>query len=642
MVHDGDGQRRRCRPCRRSALVSRSTTSAGCITACPTPAKSTWCAGRRAIRSRRAPATATPVNLFTARTLRTPLGDFAIGDERAGALANRAVSRSTRTIGCSSPRRAAIEFSSTTCGANGSFAASRFAGGAPDRSRGARPDRLGGARRHEPRRAADRALAVPTLSTLPPGCTKPSRIARIARRHRWPCCATPARPTARVWILDRRDGQRETSPSRSPPTSSGNRTRCSSSRDNRARISCACAIGGARHASSSVRCARAATTASASCATPDRLLETPAMNAAAAERVRRRARSASATGRARGFRLAVPARLIYERIGRVTTYRLDSGDVPDAVGTPLPRRVHSAGTDVRVHAVALDETDDDGACRACRRRNLDRVTISRPDLSPPMPPAGARAGGGRRVGPAAPARERTRAAVDAAGGRRSVPHLRGPIDAPAGRYLWLTLELRGNTRVSPSVRCIRAEHPAHDYLRRLPETLLARRARTRVVPAALPRDVRGISRRDGGARRRSRHSAHARLGAGRSAAVAGELSRSRARRAVGERAAPRWRHSVDARRDIIELAAWLFRFRGTVPGPQALHRALRRRRRRHPRALPAARPMQRDAWRHRRRRRRLGVGVGFRIGDAVGSDADRRPDDRRRRASPTRTRIASR
>src|SRR5439155_24872206 len=45
-----------------------------------------------------------------------------------------------------------------------------------------------------------------------------------------------------------------------------------------------------------------------------------------------------------------------------------------------------------------------------------------------------------------------------------------PIMSGPGRYLWVTVELRGNTRATPRLRSIRAEYPAHDYLRRLPKT----------------------------------------------------------------------------------------------------------------------------------------------------------------------------
>jgi len=43
------------------------------------------------------------------------------------------------------------------------------------------------------------------------------------------------------------------------------------------------------------------------------------------------------------------------------------------------------------------------------------------------------------------------------------------VNAPAGRYLWVTLTLHGAGHATPRVRCLRAEHPSHDLLRRLPK-----------------------------------------------------------------------------------------------------------------------------------------------------------------------------
>jgi len=170
----------------------------------------------------------------------------------------------------------------------------------------------------------------------------------------------------------------------------------------------------------------------------------------------------------RAFRLAVPARLEYARLGRVTTYRLDSGAFQTRWGRVFLDACIPPGTDVRVHAIVLDETDDAEAPRMAPV-NLAHVTISRPDLSPPMPPLAL-----------LPDDDDVDGILHERESGRELPWTQPPdddtfrtyegwIDTPAaGRYLWLTFELRGNTRVTPRLRCIRAEHPAHDYLRRLP------------------------------------------------------------------------------------------------------------------------------------------------------------------------------
>jgi phage tail-like protein len=130
-----------------------------------------------------------------------------------------------------------------------------------------------------------------------------------------------------------------------------------------------------------------------------------------------------------------------------------------------------------------------------------------------------------------------------------------PIQADPGRYLWVTVELSGNTRATPRLRAIRAEYPSHNYLRRIPKTFSR-------DPRAAGFLLRYL------------------------AMFAGQLSewqtRSDSRRALVESSsAPEellpWlagfvglaldeRWSVPVRRQLIKEAAWLFRFRGTLPG----------------------------------------------------------------------------
>jgi len=171
-----------------------------------------------------------------------------------------------------------------------------------------------------------------------------------------------------------------------------------------------------------------------------------------------------------GFRAAVPARLIYERSGRVTTFRLDSGAFQTVWGRLFIDACIPEGSDVRVRPIVLDEVDDEQEMPRVPPHNVKSATILRPDLSPPMPPLD-------RV----PAEGKVTQPLHRRESGRELPWTQpaaddnfvtyeAPIDAPPGRYLWITLELRGNTRVSPKIKCVRAEHPSHDYLRRLPKT----------------------------------------------------------------------------------------------------------------------------------------------------------------------------
>ena len=130
-----------------------------------------------------------------------------------------------------------------------------------------------------------------------------------------------------------------------------------------------------------------------------------------------------------------------------------------------------------------------------------------------------------------------------------------PIQSDPGRYLWVTVELSGNTQATPRLRAIRAEYPSHDYLRKLPQTF----SRDQRAASFLLRYL---------------------------ATFEGELgdweARSITRRALIEaKSSPdeilpwlaafvglvldeRWSPAI--RRHLIAEAIWLFRFRGTVPG----------------------------------------------------------------------------
>jgi len=173
---------------------------------------------------------------------------------------------------------------------------------------------------------------------------------------------------------------------------------------------------------------------------------------------------------ANGFRSAVAARLVYERVGHLTTYRLDSGSYQTVWGRLFIDACIPPGADLRAFCLVLDDTDGDTPMLRIAPGNVTNVTIRRPDLSPPMPPVDLEPDPGsityafhlRESGRELPW---TQPAAD-----DHFETYEAPINASPGRYLWITLELRGNTRVSPKIKCIRAEHPSHDYLRRLPKT----------------------------------------------------------------------------------------------------------------------------------------------------------------------------
>jgi phage tail-like protein len=172
-----------------------------------------------------------------------------------------------------------------------------------------------------------------------------------------------------------------------------------------------------------------------------------------------------------GFREAVLGRIRYTASGRVSTYRLDGGEFQREWGRIFLDACIPAGCRVRVQCVTSDEALVElPTVPWSPPQGFDGV-VYRPDLTPPLPPAalvcevGApgflpvhRRESGRELAWARPAAEDPFETYEA------------PANAAPGRYLWVTLELTGDTRHSPRVKCLRAERPGHDLLRRLPKT----------------------------------------------------------------------------------------------------------------------------------------------------------------------------
>ena len=184
-----------------------------------------------------------------------------------------------------------------------------------------------------------------------------------------------------------------------------------------------------------------------------------------------------AYGAGDSVRLAVRARPSFRRAGKLTSYRLDS----HAPGTRWGRLFLSAcipaGTQVRARFSTSDEPSGRGEMLRTPPEGTT-LALHAPELSPPLPWAALLAA----------ADPRWNRLIRRAAGHEQ-PWVRTsadddfetyetPVAAPPGRYLWVTLELRGTEASTPRVRSLRAEHPAHDHLTRLP------RAFSRDEPAA--------------------------------------------------------------------------------------------------------------------------------------------------------------
>jgi phage tail-like protein len=168
------------------------------------------------------------------------------------------------------------------------------------------------------------------------------------------------------------------------------------------------------------------------------------------------------------FRNAVTARTRYLRRGRVTTFQLDSGQFQTQWGRIFLDACIPKETEVRVVCTAIDEPPEEATLPRTSPANSLTVTIHRPDLSPSMPPLSLipepRAEG-----------QRLHARVSG----RELPWSRrgegdlfrtyeAPVIADAGRYLWVTVLMTGNSRTTPRIQSLRVEYPTHDLLRRLP------------------------------------------------------------------------------------------------------------------------------------------------------------------------------
>jgi phage tail-like protein len=148
---------------------------------------------------------------------------------------------------------------------------------------------------------------------------------------------------------------------------------------------------------------------------------------------------------AAGFRLAVLGAVTYRSEGHCVTYRLDSGVPLNRWGRVFLDACIPAGTACEVGATTSDDPATTAPVPAPAPAGVvTRPVHRRPEPSTPWwrPPASGYADG---------------------------ETFEAPIDAPAGRYLWVTLRLTGNGRRSPRVREIRIERQAHTLLRRLPK-----------------------------------------------------------------------------------------------------------------------------------------------------------------------------
>ncbi len=266
---------------------------------------------------------------------------------------------------------------------------------------------------------------------------------------------------------------------------------------------------------------------------------------------------------ARGFRHAVAARLRYLPQGSVISYRLDSGEFHTVWGRLFLDACIPKDTNLTVRCITADEPEEDAIPRQPPANTA--AVPPHDELSPPLPPP-LLAAQLARARPQSLHRRET---------GRELPWVRpaendpfetyeAPVIAAPGRYLWVKLELTGNTRVTPRLRALRAEYPTHDYLRRIPQLFSREESTASFLRRylAIFEGALGELEAEADARRALLDplSAPAELLPWLAGFLGLTLDERMARAPRGCGAV------VDVRRTLIAEATWLFRFRGTLVG----------------------------------------------------------------------------
>lgn len=264
-----------------------------------------------------------------------------------------------------------------------------------------------------------------------------------------------------------------------------------------------------------------------------------------------------------GFRHAVAARLRYLSTGTVTTFQLESDEFQTVWGRLFLDACIPKNTSIVVRCITSDETPDELEEKITRD---PPANVTDPKFKePPMPAKAVAERLAQKKGQLLHRRETGRELpwVRFAEGDRFETY-EAPIIAEPGRYLWVQIELNGNTRSTPRLKALRAEYPTHDYLRRIPQTF----SRAEPVASFLRRYLATFE----GVLGELEGKADARATLLDPSSAPSEIlpwlasflgmvfdeRMARAPRPAGQ--------TEDVRRTLIAEAAWLFRFRSTIAG----------------------------------------------------------------------------
>lgn len=264
-----------------------------------------------------------------------------------------------------------------------------------------------------------------------------------------------------------------------------------------------------------------------------------------------------------GFRHAVAARLRYLPAGNVTTFQLDSKEFYTVWGRLFLDACIPRDTEIAIRCITADEPLHEPEISRRPPKNIGDPEYTTPplptqSLAKQLEKAAAQSLHRRETGHELPW---VRLAEDDPFETYETPVLSEP-----GRYLWVRIELSGNTRTTPRVKALRAEYPTHDYLRRIPRTF----SRDEQVARFLCRYLatfEGLlgeleAKADARATLLDPSSAPAEILPWLASFLGLVLDERMAR-------APRPGGRIeDVRRTLITEVTWLFRFRGTVAGLQ--------------------------------------------------------------------------
>ena len=252
----------------------------------------------------------------------------------------------------------------------------------------------------------------------------------------------------------------------------------------------------------------------------------------------------------RGPRHATGARLRYHGLGRVVGFRLDAGQAQSSWGRIFIDACLPANTALRVHCIVSDDDIEGPRLPRTAPANQALAPIKQPETTPLplsawLPDSDA---AGQLIFRRSDGSEQAWLVE-----RERFDTFEAIAPATPGRYLWLLFDLQGHSRATPRLRGVRAETPAHDWLRRLPQLY----SRVEGMRSFLQRQLAPLAGQEDDLAAQS-DQRHALLKpCSTPAAALPWLAHW-----IGLTLDERW--SDTARRSFIKEAPWLFRLRGTV------------------------------------------------------------------------------